>query len=143
MLESEKSGPSLRHCLIQLKQLVEEPSTGRETQWYENMSDQLEQLELALGDGGSKPSRSESVKEITRTHPRLISLCGEFQRDGRRLLRHSALVVRLSLRSYDADKAPFIDLHAATVSLIDAVEEYLAMEAELTGEASQDLGGEG
>jgi hypothetical protein len=47
------------------------------------------------------------------------------------------------MRSYDASKAPFPELRTATVSLIDAVERYLAMEGELTGEAAQDLGGEG
>jgi hypothetical protein len=70
-------------------------------------------------------------------------MCAEFQRDGRRLLRQAALVVRLSARSYDAGKAPFPELRTATVSLIDAVERYLVMEGELTGEAAQDLGGEG
>jgi hypothetical protein len=143
MLESKSSSPSIRNTVNQLRRLLDQQATGKEVQWYDSMNDQLERLEMALGDRGSEQTQSQFLKEITRAHPRLVAICDEFQLDGRRMLRQAALVVRLSVRSYDADNAPFTDLRAATVSLIDAVERYLAMEAELTGEAAQDLGGEG
>jgi hypothetical protein len=138
MPEFRSSSPAIRQTLNQLRLLLDQQTTGNEVQWYGSMNDQLERLEMALDEGGSEQTQSEHLKEITRAHPRLISLC-----DGRRLLRQATLVVRLSVRSYDGDKTPFTDLRAATVSLINAVEHYLEMEAELTGEAAQDLGGEG
>ena len=57
--------------------------------------------------------------------------------------RQAALVVRLSARSYDPDEAPPPELRNAIASLVDAVEKYLLLEADLAGEAAQDLGGEG
>jgi hypothetical protein len=143
MLESKSSSPPIRESLNQLARLLDEPWTGQGDEWCDVLNDNLERLEKALGDGESEPNRSESLAEISRAHPRLVSICEEFQHDGRTLLRQAALVVRLSMRSYDASKAPFPELRTATVSLIDAVERYLAMEGELTGEAAQDLGGEG
>jgi hypothetical protein len=143
MPESRSSSPAIRQTLNQLRLLLDQQTTGKEVQWYESMNDQLERLEMALDEGASEQTQSEHLKEIARAHPRLISLCDEFQRHGRRLLRQAALVVRLSVRSYDGDKTPFTDLRAATVSLINAVEQYLVMEGELTGEAAQDLGGQG
>ena len=133
-MASRSSNPSIRETLSQLRQLLDQHATDKDAQWYDSVNEQLERLELALGDEGHGQARSKPLKELTRKHPR---------RDGRKLLRQSALVVRLAARGYDAGKAPFPELRTATLSLIDGVERYLAMEAELTGEAAQDLGGEG
>jgi hypothetical protein len=143
MPESQSSNPSIRESLDQLVRLLDEPWTDQGDGWYDVLNENIERLELALCEGESEPNRSASLAEISRAHPRLISICNEFQRDGRKLLRQAALVVRLSMRSYDASKAPFPELRAATASLIDAVERFQAMEGELNGEAARDLGGEG
>lgn len=135
--------PTIRKSVRQLSRLLEQPSASRKAQWYDDMGERLEWLEIALQGKETQSTQSESLEEITRAHPRLISLCDGFHREGRRLLRQTALVVRLSLRSYDGNKAPFEELDAATASLIDAVERFLAMEGELAGEAAQDIGGEG
>ena len=149
-MKSGSSSLSIRDALAQLAQLLDEPWTDQGDQ-LRDARDQddhregllLEQLELALGDGESAPLRSESLKETRKSHPRLISMCSDFERDGRKLLRQAALVVRLSARSYDPDEAPPPELRNAIASLVDAVEKYLLLEADLAGEAAQDLGGEG
>jgi hypothetical protein len=142
-MESNTSGASIRESLARLARLLEEPEVDRDLRWYGALGDQLAELEQALGEGEAEPNRSDSLKEIRRTHPRLISICGEFQRSGRKLLRQAALVVRLSARSYDTGKEPHTELHSATESLMDAVKRHLELETELTVEAGQDLGGEG
>ena len=142
-MQSRSPAQSIRESLAKLTRLLGEPELGRDAGWYDALSDRLTDLEQALGEGGAEPNRSDSLREIRRAHPRLISICTEFQRDGRRLLRHAALVVRLSARTYDPGKQPHSELHAATESLIDAVNQHLELETELTVEVGRDLGGEG
>jgi len=142
-VESRSSSPTLRDCLLNLSRLLDEPGVDRDAQWYEALNNRLGELEQALGDSGAGPERSASLTEIRRSHPRLISRCAEFQRDGRELLRRATLIVRLSARNYDAGKAPYTELRAATESLIDAAEKYLEMEADLNEEVGRDIGGEG
>jgi hypothetical protein len=142
-MESNTSGGSIRESLACLARLLEEPEVDRDLRWYDALGDQLAELEEALGEGEAEPNRSDSLEEIRGAHPRLISMCGDFQRSGRKLLRQAALVVRLSARGYDRGKEPHSELHAATESLTDAVKRHLALETELTVEAGQDLGGEG
>lgn len=143
MSQSKPSILPIRESLVHLAGLLDERGRDQDAQWYDALGNRLEELERALGDGASEPGRSESLSEIRRAHPRLISLCGEFQRGGRRLLRQAALVVRLSARNFDVGRAPHTELHTATESLIDAVNRHLALEAELNAEAGRDLGGEG
>ena len=142
-MQSNTSGNTIRESLAELARLLDEAESGRDVGWYAALADGLAELEQALGDGEAEPERSDSLREIRRAHPRLIALCGEFQQGARRLLRQTALVVRLSARSYQTDKEPHPELHTATESLIHAVKRHLDLETELTVEAGHDLGGEG
>ena len=142
-MNPKPSSPSIRDALGHLVRLLDEPWIDRGDQLRDALHLGLEQLELALGDGETDLLRSESLEETRKSHPRLISMCSDFERDGRRLLRQAALVVRLSARNYDPDEDPPLDLRNAIVSLVDAVEGYLLLEADLAGEGVQDLGGEG
>jgi hypothetical protein len=142
-MESASSRSSIRESRDQLSRLLDEPWTHPANQLLDAIDLRLEQLEQALGDRIAEERVSESLGETSRTHPRLISLCNEFGRDGRNLLRHATLVIRLSARHYESGDAGLLKLREAIASLIEAVEQYLQLQEQLAGEAAQEIGGEG
>jgi hypothetical protein len=142
-MESAASRPSIRESLDQLLKLLDEPWTRPGNQLLDAIDLRLEQLEQALDDKIGEERLSESLGDTRRTHPRLIALCNEFDRDGRNLLRHAALVIRLSARHCEASDDGLPKLREAVASLIEAVEQYLQLQEKLAGEAAQEIGGEG
>jgi hypothetical protein len=139
----ESSTIVVRESLARLVALVEESPAGGEADWVERLNDSLEKLAQGLGDEASALVESEYLKKLSRAHPRLISMCAEFREDGRKLLLQAALVVRLSARGYESGTSSLPQLREATSSLIEAVRQYQHLESELSGEAGQDIGGEG
>ena len=142
-MESASSSPSIRESQDQLSRLLDEPWTQPGNQLLDAIDLRLEQLEEALGEKIAEERISGSLGDTSRTHPRLISLCNEFDRDGRNLLRHAALVIRLSARHYEASDAGLQKLREAIASLTEAVAQYLQLQEKLAGEAAQEIGGEG
>jgi hypothetical protein len=142
-MESAASKPPIREALDQLSKLLAEPWTRPGNQLLDAIDLHLEHLEQALGDKIAEEHLSKSLGETRRAHPRLISLCNEFDRDGRNLLRHAALVIRLSARNCEASDEGLPKLREAITSLVDAVEQYLQLQEKLAGEAAQEIGGEG
>jgi hypothetical protein len=142
-MESAASRPSIRESLDQLLRLLDEPWTRPGNQLLDAIDLRLEQLEQALGDKIGEERLSKSLRDTRRTHPRLIALCNEFDRDGRNLLRHAALVIRLSARYCEASDDGLRKLREAVASLIEAVDQYLQLQEKLAGEAAQEIGGEG
>lgn len=142
-MESESSSPSIRGSLDQLARLLDEPWTQPGDQLLDAIHTGLEQLEQSLDDVVAEQSQSESLGEIRRAHPRLISVYTGFDRDGRRLLRHAAMVIRLSARRDEADEDLLPKHREAILSLIEAVGQYLQLQEGLAGEAAQEIGGEG
>lgn len=143
IMDIERSTICIRESLDHLVELLEESCTGCERQWIGRMNQHLDRVEQALSTETAEPMASEFINETAQTHPRLISLCAKFHEDGRRLLRQAAVVVLLSVRSYETGTAPLRELRKATALLIDAVKRHQNLESELIGEAGRDIGGQG
>lgn len=142
-MDNEHSGESIGELLENLVKLLEEPYSGRESEWIGQMHRLLGWLEQALDTESSGPLQSEFFREISKAAPRLTSLCAKFHEDGRKLLRQAVAAVLLSIRNYETGTAPLGELGKTTALLVDAVRRHQRLESELLGEADQDIGGQG
>lgn len=131
-----------RGALARLARASGRSTSGRDGNWRGTLEVQLGELERCIGDWVSEPNRSDALKEVRRTHPRLISLCDEFQRGGRVLLRQATQVARLSALGSAMGGAAHRELQSAVASLVEAAQRQLDLEAKLREEIGHDVGGE-